>query len=795
MAKKSILRVKNSQDYIARPIPNPGGDKKDFFDGDDEAFSFHKSSLISKMSEISLDIGSRDCQTFATMKVTLKDDAIAKSHRPTSALFNHKHPVVGGGEIGELYVQVNSKSLPKLTERIAQAKVKSDIKFNKDGKIVPKVGSLRSEVSAIESLELLGASDKCSLSDNDILREIYNNKRDLIIELFHPLESESLKDDEIKSIKSELVEKLAIFSNTFKYIPESNYFSDSLITISPIIFDEKESRKLLNELRLNSIVKRFYPTPIMDFSEFSMDMSSKLYDFPVPIDGIEYPKVILIDKGIRSPLLNRWVSEKSDSLGDQVISEFHADEMASILIGSNYLNNNKYLEVDGCDIYDIWLPSTSDNFDDHFDSLSEFIDWLYLEVQSARVSGYRIISMSINFQTVASNNEYSFLASRIDTISRTFGVIFVISSGNMDDTKYRPEWPKLDTDVFKMLARYKHDDKILQPADSVSAITVGAINHVSNELIIDGAPTRYTRRGPSTAYGIKPDLVHIGGIGDKKNSCFLTIDGLNNILSTSHGTSISAPHVAKTLALIDSKTNQQLTINTLKAMMLHNATVPDCLNSKELRKEAREYVGFGLPKSSIDIISKDESSFSFLFEDRLKKGQVAEFCFIWPRSLTTLMNKCKGKVVMTLVYEPPIDRCFGQEYIRANVDASLQQENIKNNISSYKKAVNSIWDTKLGEDSNYEKNLITHGFKWWPSKVYSRESTRGFGNSVNWRLRVTSQVRDGVEYPEDGINFSVIVTIEDSSGKNQNIYNELRQSFNQLGVDIGDISIKEDVRV
>ncbi|MFA0497086.1 hypothetical protein AB4555_25340, partial [Vibrio sp. 10N.222.54.B11] len=180
MARKTILRVKNSNAYITRPEPNPGGGNKDFFNGDDQAFATHKSSLISKASKISSEIGSRDCQSFATMKVTLKEDAIAKSHRPTTALFNQKHPVVGGGEIGELYVQVNAKSIPQLTERISQAKVVSDVKFNQSGKLEPKVGILRSEVSAIESLDLLGDEDKSTLTDNDILKEIYNNKRDLI---------------------------------------------------------------------------------------------------------------------------------------------------------------------------------------------------------------------------------------------------------------------------------------------------------------------------------------------------------------------------------------------------------------------------------------------------------------------------------------------------------------------------------------------------------------------------------------------------------------------------------------
>ncbi|WP_308821896.1 S8 family serine peptidase [Vibrio splendidus] len=90
------------------------------------------------------------------------------------------------------------------------------------------------------------------------------------------------------------------------------------------------------------------------------------------------------------------------------------------------------------------------------------MDWLYLEVQSARESGYRIISMSINFQSVASDHEYSFLASRIDAISKSLGVLFVISAGNLKDRQYRQEWPREEGDIFKMLARFQYDDRILR---------------------------------------------------------------------------------------------------------------------------------------------------------------------------------------------------------------------------------------------------------------------------------------------------------------------------------------------
>lgn len=678
MNKKNILKIKNSKKYIYSPEVIPGGDNKDFFHGDDAAFARHKTKLILKTSLISQQIQERKNKKFATIKVSLKEDAIAKSHRPTSAVFNYKYPVIGGGDIGEIYVQVNEKSLPSLVERISQAKVQSEIKFNKNGEIVPKVGKLRSEVSAIENIELYTGNDKSIMSDIEFAQELLKNKREIIVELFTARKNETLSDGEISLIYKNLVDELKSRFPTIEFVTESRFFSDNIITLFPKNNSNTDVIELLRELKINPIVRKYYLSPIFTVAKKNIDIEKKLTTFPKKLANQSYPKVILIDKGIRSSILSTWVNDKSDALGSEIIEDYHADEMASILIGSKHLNSNyDYLEEDGCEIYDIWLPADKYSFEDHFETLAEFTDWLYLEVQAARENGFRVISMSINFQQIVSNSEYSFLAARIDEISNKLNVIFVISVGNLEDKKYRSEWPKTEEQVFRMLARFQQQDKVLQPADSVTSLSVGSVNHIENELITFQAPTRYTRRGPATAYGIKPDLVHIGGIGDPNNSCYVTLDGNNHLCLNSHGTSLAAPHIAKSIATIDFKSNASLNTNTLKALLIHSAKIPDCLSSKNLGKEAKDFVGFGFPSDSSNIINRDEASFTFIFEDIIKKGQVAEFNFIWPESLITATRKCKGKVKMSLVYTPTIDRQYGQEYIRVNIDASLQQEKIK----------------------------------------------------------------------------------------------------------------------
>ncbi|MFZ8201221.1 S8 family serine peptidase [Alteromonas portus] len=795
--KKGILKVKNAKTYVYVPEPNPGGDKKDFCYGNDVEFAEHKANLIRKTSEIADEVGNRDVSNFATMVVKLKEDALAKSHRPTNALFNDKYPVIGGGDIGELYVQVNSKSLPHLAERIAQAKVESDVKIDQNGNAKPKVGALRSEVSAIEGVELFENKRKCRQSNADLFKCILAGKRELIIELFSPAENKTLNDSEINELKSSLILFVENSLEDLGSLGSSEYFSDSILSLkfSKGLTDGNYFSAFVDRLKAHPVVKSIYPAPEISFSDSHSQQEQLVSTFPQPSPGATYPKVALIDCGVRSPLLKSWVTEASDALGDEEISEYHADEMASLLIGSRHLNNLPELEKDGCEIYDIWIPATIESFDEQFDGFDSFSDWLYLEVQAARELGFRIFSMSINFVAHGEEDSYGLLASRFDQISYTFGVIFVLSVGNLRASTLRPEWPKEDAEVFKMLARHKSSDRILEPSECVSAISVGAINHIQNKLVSKGVPTRYTLRGPSVAYGLKPDITHYGGVADASCSGIRTIDGDSQLVGTSFGTSLAAPHVAKTLACIDYVSNQELSPVSLKALVIHNSQIPDEMQSKELQKETREFLGHGVPEPSSQIVENEEHSFTFVFSEHLKRGQVADFNFTWPSSLVTSLGKCKGAVKMTLVYQPPIDKDFGSEYVRANVEASLQQEKFKNGQFTFKKEVDSIWKTQLGEDATLEKNLIEHGFKWWPTKVYQRISKSGFGESSNWRLRVKSQVRDGEIYPEEGIEFAVVITVEDHTGVATNVYQEMYSSLKSIGVDIDEVQVTEEVRV
>lgn len=47
---------------------------------------------------------------------------------------------------------------------------------------------------------------------------------------------------------------------------------------------------------------------------------------------------------------------------------------------------------------------------------------------------------------------------------------------------------------------------------------------------------------------------------------------------------------------------------------------------------------------------------------------------------------CKGRVSLTLVYDPPVDQAFGTEFVRVNLDAKLQQRQLRDDRGSTKGA-------------------------------------------------------------------------------------------------------------
>ena len=136
---------------------------------------------------------------------------------------------------------------------------------------------------------------------------------------------------------------------------------------------------------------------------------------------------------------------------------------------------------------------------------------------------------------------------------------------------------------------------------------------------------------------------------------------------------------------------------------------------------------------------------------------------------------------MTLVSTPPVDVRFGSELVRVNISASLQQEH----RGRFQNQVAHADLPPAGDDSS-EQALIDHALKWSATKRYRRLIPQGIGKSSTWRLHVTYLTRDHEVMPQEGVPFTVVLTISDPNGLAP-VFNEVRQSLSGVGVQLADL--------
>jgi hypothetical protein len=142
-----------------------------------------------------------------------------------------------------------------------------------------------------------------------------------------------------------------------------------------------------------------------------------------------------------------------------------------------------------------------------------------------------------------------------------------------------------------------------------------------------------------------------------------------------------------------------------------------------------------------------------------------------------------GSARLTVVSTPPLDARFGSEFVRVNLEAALRQEQ---SDGRWKGRLDAIYLPGRAETPVYEAELIEHGLKWSPVKVFAKTMPRGVGESSNWRLSINYLSRAGEAMPEEGVPFTAILTISDLDGAKP-VFNDLRQALTALGVQIADI--------
>ncbi|VBP13364.1 S8 family peptidase [Burkholderia pseudomallei] len=819
-----VLDVRRFQDERIR---DGGGGAKEFFEGNDQGFKEHKKRIQESLRSVGQALRASRASSLGFVRVRMREEALAKSHRPVQNLFHPSYaPTIGSSDVGELIIQVSPLSVERALSESEKAETTLAFKESKKkpGKMEANPSRARSEVGAIESISLWAPPDRRGFDIKDAIKwfESHAVSRGYRVDLFDPQMpgQRRVKEEfaEAGNLSSHLLnvldEKLdcGYVATIFRPDPKSMsrmyiwLFDDASIRhivasahVGAVLRDVDEPtlavgahKRLISVLEAHPAVRRISLPMLLraatpPTARASADSGKRKHRFSLPVDGANYPTVGIIDGGL-TQLPPDWVRHSSAYLHPSHADKSHGTEIGALLIDGQRLNNPTVCpEPDGCWIADLAIMPIETKFDDYYRSDLDLINQIDQEVQEAKASaGARIFSFSHNIEEPPGGNPiYTELSHGLDRIAKDSDVIFVVSAGNTKagSGRSRREWASDKVAVLTNLASCT-GDRITAPADSVLNIAVAALNPPDVPGTIAGAPARYSRRGPGFMQLVKPDVAHYGGVCDSTNSSSgLSTVGESGHVKTVFGTSFSTPLVAKALARIDLVTQGALPREALVALLVHGARAPACLDGYDKGDIVRNFVGFGLPTPTEQMVNGSEHAATLLFYDRMMPKKDLFFGFDWPQSLVE-NGKCRGHAMLTLVYAPPISDSFETELVRLNLDASIQQ--MQPSSGKFKpQCADTFSDGSVAVGAR-EKELIEDGLKWGVVKQSQYFSAGGKGKSSDWRIALKYLLRSDEVFPEDGVPFAMILTITDPDGAAP-VYQDMKVALSARQVFTGDI--------
>lgn len=253
------------------------------------------------------------------------------------------------------------------------------------------------------------------------------------------------------------------------------------------------------------------------------------------------PRIALFD-GLpfqnHDALTGRLIVDDADDVADgyQIAARSHGTAMASLIIHGDLsdpgepLHRSVYArpimrseETASGQPAECVLPDTL------------FVDLLHRAVRrlfagesgrGAWAPSVRLINLSIGNSTRPLAQRMSPAGRLLDWLALEFNVLFIVSAGNHADPISLPRDATADASSARSAVEHAvHSTEILRgilpPADSMNALTVGAVHADAApdppesatvwDLTRPGAPALYSATGPGVARSVKPDVYHVGG--------------------------------------------------------------------------------------------------------------------------------------------------------------------------------------------------------------------------------------------------------------------------------------------
>lgn len=736
-----------------------GGGKTDFFAHRDAQFMAHRDSLAATFRSLAVQLEGQPTGGIGYLKVFLRRKAWAKSHRPFMALFKFGlAPCVGGLDLGQLIIRVTPETLREIAGTISRAEDNTREKLDPNGKLRPNPSRIRSEVGAIERVELFGAADRRNFTIEQAVVWLSQmaSGHNYEVELFEapkPLTKLDSLEPRLRKLFQSFQDGLVALGQGFsaQRITSRTKADAPRLTVrveradtpanvqlltraidaprSLVPFDDSKERhaKILHFLEHHPLVRsiRLPGRVIHSSSSPSPREWPSAPVLPTRDSSRSYPRVGVIDSGI-GPALSDWIIGRWELLDDSQVEDSHGSFIGGLLVAGTQLNAGGGLnEVDGVELYDARVFPKDPHFSDYYIDLEQFFGEVEQAIITARNQhNVRIFNLSLNVAEPVSSDAYSRWADRLDQFADEQDVLIFMSVGNYEDL--RPEWPEAAEQALAMLA-VRYEDTILSPAESARNASVGALNPAGLSGVVPYAPTRYTRRGPGLRALVKPDYCQVGGVGAPISNLGHGLFSINSAGGAIDGcgTSYAAPLVAKTASRLDHSVEGELSRETILALLCHHSTRPDAVKDKLFDPVARQLIGHGMPLTASEMLVGGDHEITLVFATRLPPEKQLVFPFSWPPSLTA-DGSCRGYARLSLVASPPLDQRFGAEFVRINIDAALQQYNPEKD--GWEGRLKPAYLPSSSSEFPLEAERIEYGLKWSPVKLWEM-NRRGIGKS------------------------------------------------------------------
>ena len=401
----------------------------------------------------------------------------------------------------------------------------------------------------------------------------------------------------------------------------------------------------------------------------------------------------------------------------------------------------------------------------------------------------KVINLSIGDPARQFVNSMSPLARILDWLSTEYGVLFIVSAGNHNlagldlDISFN-EFKELsmenrETKVLQHLSDRSRNQRLLSPAESINAITVGAtfddyteVTENDRHLIAYENPLT----SPISAIGhgynraIKPDLFFNGGrkllmesytepyirwvkSNANKPGCMVATPGaqgdLNNYMftfGTSDATAQMTYEAVKCYETLEDVFNEQTEIGVphnyssvlLKAMLAHssewsnNVAFVNALNINENR--LMKWQGNGQPDTG-KVFECDDNRITLIGYGSLEKGRAHQYELPIPIDFTT--GRYFRKLTVTLAYFAPTTSSK-QKYRSAKLWFTLES--------------NSLVSDRVNTDHNsVRRGTLQH-------EIFCGESATTWDS--NDKLRIKVNCMDDAETRFNPVNYGLLVSFE-----------------------------------